>query len=149
MANPTRILLQSDDYSPNATPHSLPALHWSGLFTAALQQSGPDWVEDQLREHGWDPQWRFSMYSQAHYHSTTHELLVVIASSANIQLGGTDERAKPKNSSIPTDSCETLTLGTGDALLLPAGYSHRLLQGKSNFTMIGSYPTGGTKWDSE
>jgi uncharacterized protein YjlB len=73
MAEPARMLLKSDDYSPNAQPHSLPALHWSGLFASALEKDGPDWIEEQLRRTGWDPQWRFTMYSQAHYHSVSRQ----------------------------------------------------------------------------
>jgi len=80
---------------------------------------------------------------------TTHELLIVIEASAEILLGGTDERAKPKNIDISSESYTTITLGLGDALLLPAGYAHRMLTGDSNFTMIGSYPKASERWDSE
>lgn len=80
---------------------------------------------------------------------TTHELLVVIEASADILLGGTDERARPKNINTSSESYTTVTLDVGDALLLPAGYAHRMIKGKPGFTMIGSYPMASEKWDSE
>lgn len=65
------ILLESDEYSPNSKPHSLPALHWPGLFAAALKTKGPEWIEDRLISLFWDAQWRYKMYTQAHYHSVS------------------------------------------------------------------------------
>lgn len=62
--------LLSDGYSPMSAPHDLPALLWSELAQDLLKgDDGADTVEDRLRQSGWDPQWRFGMYSQAHYHS--------------------------------------------------------------------------------
>lgn len=157
------LLLVSDTYSPMAAPHGLPALHWPRLAAAMLEKEEGDGghmhavaaIEDRLRQGGWDPQWRFGMYSQAHYHSTTHELLTVVQAGATIQLGGTDSRAKPPPAPAPqggdkeAPTSKTVELQAGDVLLLPAGYTHRAVHSRSGFTMIGSYPAQAEEWDSE
>ncbi|PWN93824.1 hypothetical protein FA10DRAFT_264421, partial [Acaromyces ingoldii] len=88
------------------------------------------------------------MYKQAHYHTTTHELLCIVRGTATIQLGGTDERARPGPGPSSESSCTTINVEPGDVLLLPAGYAHRALQDAGGFTMVGSYPIGAEKWDS-
>lgn len=50
-----------------SAPHSLAALRWSNL----VENISPDQVEERLRKGGWDPQWRFGMYKEAHYHSVS------------------------------------------------------------------------------
>lgn len=78
MASPVRrLLLTSDSLSPNSSPHGLPALLWPGLMSSRLGTScgsggggGPDAIRSQLRSRGWEPQWTFPMFKQAHYHST-------------------------------------------------------------------------------
>ena len=75
------------------------------------------------------------MYSVNHFHSTAHELLVVFKGSARVCFGGEDNPGK-----VETD------VQKGDAMILPAGVAHRLLEGRDGFEMVGSYPRGGT-WD--
>ncbi|PWN20652.1 hypothetical protein BCV69DRAFT_282873 [Microstroma glucosiphilum] len=100
------------------------------------------------------------MYKEAHFQSTTHELLSIIKGSATLLLGGADEIASHLSSGSNSSSSTgdksdeagtwtTLDVSTGDVLLLPAGYSHRALQDRGGFTMIGSYPRNGKQWDSE
>jgi uncharacterized protein YjlB len=92
----------------------------------------------------------------------THELLSIIRGSATILLGGADDIANHLSSGSVSSSAgaggeksdeagtwTTLDVSTGDVLLLPAGYSHRALQDRGGFTMIGSYPRNGKQWDSE
>lgn len=91
----------------------------------------------------------------------THELLSIIKGSATLLLGGADEVASHLSSGGGSGSSSagektdeagtwtTLDVSTGDVLLLPAGYSHRALQDRGGFTMIGSYPRNGKHWDSE
>ena len=73
---------------------------------------------------------------------------MVINGHAKIQLGGTDERAHPRNQSSEKTT-EQINLNQGDVLLLPAGYTHRAVESHSGFTMIGSYPKKAEHWDSE
>lgn len=92
----------------------------------------------------------------------THELLSIIKGSATLLLGGADDIASHLSSVSISSSAgpggeksdeagtwTTLDVSTGDVLLLPAGYSHRALQDRGGFTMIGSYPRNGKQWDSE
>lgn len=72
----------------------------------------------------------------------------MIKGQAIIQLGGTDERAHPRNQSNERTT-ENIDLKEGDVLLLPAGYTHRAIECHSGFTMIGSYPQEAEHWDSE
>jgi uncharacterized protein YjlB len=145
-----RILLQTDHLSPNARPHNLPALHYPSLFTRT--QSSASQIEAHISKLGWQPAWRYGMYKQAHYHSSTHELLAVFRGNAEILLGGSDELAASIASGGETEEGEVhkvIRLEMGDALLLPAGYSHRALRDSDGFQMVGSYPDGAAAWDSE
>lgn len=83
-----------------------------------------------------DPQWRYTMYSTSHFHSTTHEVLAVATGKAKLCFGGEEnpQRIEP-------------TVEQGDAIVIPAGVSHRLLDDiEGGFTMVGSYPKG-KQWD--
>ncbi|KAF3927179.1 hypothetical protein ABW20_dc0103012 [Dactylellina cionopaga] len=84
------------------------------------------------------------MYTKSHFHSTTHEALVVIAGSAQILLGGDNNL-----------QAVTVTVNAGDAIFMPVGVAHRLLKviggrgwgAGEGFTMVGAYPVGGEAWD--
>lgn len=74
LRNVQAILLSTDFYSPMSAPHALPALYWPSLakdFIDDTRGGGADMIEQRLRQGGWDPQWRFGMYKQAHYHSVS------------------------------------------------------------------------------
>ena len=76
------------------------------------------------------------MYSQSHFHSTSHEVLVIFRGQALICLGGEDNPGR-----IETEVKE------GDVIVMPAGVAHRLLDDHgSGFQMIGSYARG-FNWD--
>ncbi|SPO35952.1 uncharacterized protein PSFLO_01423 [Pseudozyma flocculosa] len=128
------IHLDSDGYSPNGKPHSLPALHYRSPYGGDADTAGgseqADFPSDKAKElverRGWQPSWEFGMYRQAHYHTTTHELLFVLRGDASIMLGGSDQR---------------------DILLIPAGYTHRSLESSHDFTMLGCYPRGAASWN--
>ena len=81
------------------------------------------------------PQWRYTMYSESHFHSTSHEVLCVYSGSADLCFGGEEnpDRIEPKVSS-------------GDVIVVPAGVAHRLTKDHGGFSMIGSYPKG-CNWD--
>jgi uncharacterized protein YjlB len=76
------------------------------------------------------------MYSQSHYHSTTHEFLAVFSGCARLLFGGEQNPGKVE-----------VEVGAGDAILVPAGVSHRLTEDlQGGFQMVGSYPKG-CSWD--
>ena len=75
------------------------------------------------------------MYSQSHFHSTSHEVLCIASGSAKCCFGHEDnpDRVEP-------------VLSKGDVVVVPAGVSHRLLEDYGGFQMVGSYPKG-CNWD--
>lgn len=76
------------------------------------------------------------MYQQSHFHSTTHEVLSVVAGRARLCFGGEEN----------PERVETV-VNAGDVMIVPAGVAHRLLEDQSGrFTMVGSYPKG-MDWD--
>ena len=99
----------------------------------------PSTIEAHLRRIGAvHPQWRYTMYSESHFHSTTHELLVIFRGAARLLFGGDGN-----------PGAVTYEAKMGDAILVPAGVAHRLLEDLNEggkFEMIGSYPVG-KNWD--
>ncbi|KAL5610188.1 hypothetical protein ACKRZS_009524 [Fusarium odoratissimum] len=76
------------------------------------------------------------MYSQTHFHSTTHEVLCISHGRARLCFGGEDNEGRVEP-----------VVETGDVVIVPAGVGHRLLEDlDSGFEMVGSYPTG-CDWD--
>ena len=83
-----------------------------------------------------NPQWRYTMYSESHFHSTTHEVLCVYSGSADLCFGGEEnpERVEPR-------------VTKGDVIVVPAGTAHRLMKDYDGcFSMVGCYPKG-LSWD--
>jgi uncharacterized protein YjlB len=76
------------------------------------------------------------MYKQHHYHSTTHEVLVVASGSARLFFGG---EGNPKG--------VRQEVTKGDVMILPAGTGHAMEQDLGGFSMVGSYPVGADNWD--
>jgi uncharacterized protein YjlB len=76
------------------------------------------------------------MFSTTHFHSNTHEVLCISCGSAKVLFGGEGNEGKVE--------CE---VAKGDVLVVPAGVGHRLLEGRDDFEMVGSYPTGAEGWD--
>ena len=76
------------------------------------------------------------MYSTSHFHSTSHEVLCIASGRAKLCFGGEDNPARLE-----------AELQKGDAIIMPAGVAHRLLEDLSgDFLMVGSYPKG-FDWD--
>jgi uncharacterized protein YjlB len=128
---------------PNTSVSNHPLLIYHSVFPAPVS---PSLVESHLDSLGVvSPQWRYTMYRTTHYHSLTHEVLCVTRGRARLCFGG--ER---------NDGRVEVTVAAGDAIVVPAGVAHCLLQdlddgeeeegrGES-FEMVGSYP-GGRQWD--
>ncbi|KAI0960757.1 hypothetical protein AcV7_000053 [Taiwanofungus camphoratus] len=123
---------------PNTSLHNHPLLIYHVVFPPSSSSSQ---IESHLSHVGVVvPQWRYSMYRQSHFHSTTHELLVVSAGRARLLFGGDGN-----------PSGVHVEVGKGDAMLVPAGVAHRLvedMEGEGNaFEMVGSYPVKAAHWD--
>ena len=119
----------------NSSIHNKPLTIYHGVFPS------PDLTASHIESHlkavaVCIPQWRYTMYDQTHFHSNTHELLVVASGHAKLLFGGEGNPAKVE---------EEVT--KGDAILLPAGVGHRRLEASHDFEMVGSYPAGSAQWD--
>jgi uncharacterized protein YjlB len=85
-------------------------------------------IMEFLETNGWVNAWENGVYDFHHYHSTAHEVLVVIEGSARIQFGGPSGIAS--------------LMERGDAVVIPAGVAHKAIDLYDNFSCIGAYPTG-------
>ncbi|KAJ5097175.1 hypothetical protein N7456_007896 [Penicillium angulare] len=118
---------------PNTSIQGKPLVLYQGAFDASASD-----FQRRLQQIGEvEPQWTYTMYSQSHFHSTTHEVLGVVAGRARLCFGGEEnpERFEP-------------TVQRGDLIIVPAGVAHRLFkdEGKEPFQMVGSYPCN-KEWD--
>jgi Cupin len=72
------------------------------------------------------------MYIEPHYHSTTHETLVVFRGTARLRFGVSD--------SDSTASAVEIEVKVGDLLVIPAGVAHCAWRESGGFCMVGAYP---------
>jgi mannose-6-phosphate isomerase-like protein (cupin superfamily) len=70
---------------PNTTPHNKPLLIYHSAYPST---TAPSTLETHFRTTNITPQWRYTMYTQTHYHSTTHEVLCVFRGRARLLFGG-------------------------------------------------------------
>ncbi|KAF3052312.1 hypothetical protein E8E11_006879 [Didymella keratinophila] len=125
--------IPSHAHLPNTTPHGHPLLIYHSCFPSSTAVST---LESHLPSNNISPQWRYTMYTTSHYHSTTHEILCIIRGRATLLFGG---EANPKR--------VEQEVRVGDVLVVPAGVTHRLLEDvEGGFQMLGSYPKG-CSWD--
>ncbi|GAM84419.1 hypothetical protein ANO11243_024150 [Dothideomycetidae sp. 11243] len=122
-------------FTPNTTIVKKPLLIYHGVFTGSSASASA--IELHFRKVGAVvPQWRYTMYSTSHFHSTSHEVLGIAAGSARLCFGHEDN---------PQRVVETIR--RGDVVLIPAGTAHRLLEDlEGGFEMVGCYPPG-CQWD--
>ena len=118
--------------TPNTSIQGKPLLIYHGAFKNANAST----IESHLSSIGVvTPHWRYTMYSDSHFHSTTHEVLSIASGSAKCCFG---HEYNP-------DRVEAV-LQKGDVVIVPAGVGHRLLEDYGSFQMVGSYPVG-KSWD--
>ncbi|KAK9787941.1 hypothetical protein SCARD494_10191 [Seiridium cardinale] len=120
---------------PNTSVQQKPLCHYHGIFPHSISASA---IESHLSSVGVvEPQWRYTMYSTTHFHSTSHEVLCISSGKATLCFGGEDNPGRVE-----------LEAQRGDMLVVPAGVGHRLLkeEGGEGFEMVGSYPKG-YNWD--
>jgi uncharacterized protein YjlB len=88
--------------------------------------------EELFGRNGWLGAWVDGIFSFHHFHSTTHEVLGVVAGTASVILGGPGGRR--------------LEVRRGDVLVLPAGTGHFNAGSSADFVVVGAYPDG-MRWD--
>ena len=84
-------------------------------------------------EHGWGGSWVDGVFDFHHFHSTSHEVLGVLAGEATLELGGPQGRS--------------FDVQAGDVVVLPAGTGHRRATARDGFTVCGAYPAGQEDYD--
>jgi uncharacterized protein YjlB len=107
---------------------SFPVLLYRGTD---LRDAGA--ARERFAEHGWGGSWVDGVFDFHHFHSTSHEVLAVVAGSATLELGGPQGRA--------------FDVSAGDVVVLPAGTGHRRAGARDGFTVVGAYPAGQEDYD--
>src|ERR687890_46305 len=82
--------------------------------------AGAEAARALFAEHGWRGSWVDGVFDFHHFHSTSHEVLAVVAGRATLELGGPQGRA--------------FDVGAGDVVVLPAGTGHRRAATAGGFT---------------
>jgi uncharacterized protein YjlB len=103
------------------------------LYRGVDGVAAPDAARALLAEHGWGGAWVDGVFDFHHFHSTSHEVLAVVAGRATLELGGPQGR--------PFD------VAAGDVAVLPAGTGHRRRSADGGFTVVGAYPAGQEHYD--
>jgi uncharacterized protein YjlB len=128
VVQPEQFRFNDDGVFPNSV---LPLL----VYRNALTGDGQDpasLLEERFADNDWCNSWRNGVYSFAHYHSTTHEILGVYFGVATLRLGGEHGR--------------NLDVHSGDIIVIPAGVAHQKLDASPDFAVVGAYPNG-RDWD--
>jgi uncharacterized protein YjlB len=107
-----------------------PVLRYRGVEAAG---SGAAAARALFATHGWGGSWVDGVFPFHHFHSTSHEVLAVVAGSAVLELGGPQGRA--------------FDAAAGDVIVLPAGTGHRRASSTAGFTVVGAYPAGQEDYD--
>jgi uncharacterized protein YjlB len=109
---------------------ALPVLLYRGVDAAA---AGADAARQHFAANGWGGSWVGGVFDFHHFHSTSHEVLAVLAGSATVELGGPQGRA--------------FDVSAGDVVVLPAGTGHRRASASGDFRVLGAYPEGQEDYD--
>jgi uncharacterized protein YjlB len=158
----------------NLTPNSdYPLLHYRGVVD--LDQLTASKASKVFEENGWETQWlvRYAKTQRAHYHSKTHETMVVLNGNAKIRFGSADLTSGQDPEEEHEDEGVEVDAAAGDVFVIPAGVSHKTFNATpeypfewltgndgrgigntdidqidvSGFIMLGAYPRGGAEWD--
>ena len=86
-------------------------------------------IEEIFAANGWGKGWRNGIFDFLHFHTQTHEVLGIARGEARVQFGG----AKG----------QSLTVKTGDVVVLPAGTGHQRIAPAEGLLVVGAYPPEG------
>lgn len=92
---------------------------------STLKKSPSD-IQDQLQQNNWRNPWIDSIYDYHHFHSNTHEVLVIVSGECQVQFGG--------------EEGSTWSVTSDDVILIPAGVAHKSVAMDEHFRCIGAYP---------
>jgi uncharacterized protein YjlB len=128
LRKPLSLYFADDGMVPN-NPW-FPLLIYRNAFNFSSEFDGATIVDSVFEANGWGRSWRDTVYDFVHYHSQVHEVMGVAKGTAKIECGGVKGRL--------------FTVRPGDAIILPAGTGHRLIEASRNFLVVGAYPEQGT-----
>lgn len=104
------------------------------IYKKALifNKAEPEDVKDFMTKNKWHRPWIDKIFKYHHYHSNTHETLIIFAGQCKLQIGG--------------EEGEIFKIEEGDAIIFPAGVSHKNknIEASKDFKTVGAYP-----WDIE
>lgn len=85
---------------------------------------------DTFRSHGWDVQWvtRYGRHQKSHYHSASHEVMVIVSGPGKIRWGAadlSDDGQEHTYGSAFEDGSLELEVNVGDVFVIPAGIAHK------------------------
>lgn len=123
-------VLSDDGVIPNN--RKLPLVLYRQALSLGRLESAPErGFEALFTSNGWRGVWVDGIYDFDHYHSTAHEVLGIAKGWAKVRFGGMH--------GIVAE------LESGDAVAIPAGVAHCLVQGE-DLVVVGAYPEG-QEWD--
>jgi uncharacterized protein YjlB len=115
-------ILKPQGYFPNNPRYSL--LIYKSVFN--INHLSSTEIKNLLKKNDWGNAWTNGVYDYHHYHSNTHEVLVIIAGWCDILYGG------PKG--------KIFRVSEGDVVIHPVGVSHKKIISSENFICVGAYP---------
>jgi uncharacterized protein YjlB len=113
----------------NFPNNTLPVLIYkNALWLPRQKHRAADIVQQLMLKNNWKNSWRNGIYDFHHYHSNTHEGMIVTMGKALIMLGGPNGKK--------------IKIQTGDVIILPAGTAHKCVSFSKDFMCVGAYPQG-------
>lgn len=103
------------------------------IYRKTVRERDPGRIRSKLEANDWSGTWQDGLYDFHHFHSGSHEVLIVCAGWADLQVGGPDG--------------PVLRISAGDAVMLPAGTAHCCVAASEDLMVVGAYPLGQEKWD--
>lgn len=102
----------------------LPFLHYSQVFNVE-HKNATEVIKATFLENQWYRPWVDSIFTYNHYHSNNHEVLGIAHGTVVVLIGGDEGRV--------------FELSQGDAIVIPAGVSHKRLESSKDFKCVGAY----------
>ena len=119
-------VLSANRYFPN---NKLPVIIYKKVLQLPDQKNkAAEIAQKLLVRNGWSNSWKNGIYDFHHYHSNTHECLIICMGWASVVLGG------PMG--------KRLKIKRGDVIVLPAGAGHKCTRHSDDFLCVGAYPQG-------
>lgn len=116
----TKKIIVPKDYLPGNPDYPLL------IYKQAVTDCDEKTVQTQLEQNDWRHAWVDSIYDFHHYHCNTHEVLVILSGTCQVQFGGDDRSIYAVNQ--------------GDVVIIPAGVAHKSLSMSDDFRCMGAYP---------